>query len=172
MPRTAGYNSLDLTGLRQATQFFIIILMFIGASPGSTGGGIKTTTFAILIGAVMSLIRGREDIILFRYRLGKDRIFKALTITMMSLVLVIIVTMLLSMLEEKSFLDVLFEATSAFATVGLTLGVTTELGEASKVILALTMFAGRLGLLTMAYALGPGSEKELYRHPEGKITIG
>ncbi|MNF08446.1 Ktr system potassium uptake protein B [compost metagenome] len=69
-------------------------------------------------------------------------------------------------------MDVLFEATSAFATVGLTLGVTTELGEASKVILALTMFAGRLGLLTMAYALGPGSEKELYRHPEGKITIG
>ncbi|NIK78506.1 trk system potassium uptake protein TrkH [Paenibacillus castaneae] len=172
MPRTAGYNSINLTELRQATQFFIIILMFIGASPGSTGGGIKTTTFAVLIGAVISMIRGREDIVLFRYRLAKDRIFKALTITLLSLVLVIVVTMLLSMIEGQKFLFVLFEAVSAFATVGLTLGLTPELSDASKLILAVTMFAGRLGLLTLAYALGPRTEKELYRHPEGKITIG
>ncbi|MBD2868143.1 TrkH family potassium uptake protein [Paenibacillus arenilitoris] len=172
MPRTAGYNSIDLTVLRQATQFLIILLMFIGASPGSTGGGIKTTTFAVLIGAVFSMIRGREDIILFRHRLGKDRIFKALTITMLCLGLVIVVTMLLSMLEDHSFLVILFEATSAFATVGLSLGLTPELSEAGKIIIILTMFAGRLGPLTLAYALGPRAEKELYRHPEGKITIG
>ncbi|WP_424766363.1 TrkH family potassium uptake protein [Paenibacillus sp. sgz302251] len=172
MPRTAGYNSLDLSVLRQATQFFIIILMFIGASPGSTGGGIKTTTFAVLIGAVLAMIRGREDIVLFRYRLGKDRIFKALTITMLSLGLVVFVTMLLSMIEDHKFLDLLFEATSAFATVGLSLGLTPELSEISKIIIAITMFAGRLGPLTLAYALGNGAEKELYRHPEGKITIG
>lgn len=172
MPRTAGYNSLDLAALRQATQFFIIILMFIGASPGSTGGGIKTTTFAVLMGAVIAMIRGREDIVLFRYRLGKDRIFKALTITLLSLALVIVVTMLLSMIEGQKFLYILFEATSAFATVGLSLGLTPELSEVSKLIIALTMFAGRLGPLTLAYALGPRNDKELYRHPEGKITIG
>lgn len=171
-PRTAGANTLDYTALRQATVFFTIILMFIGASPGSTGGGIKTTTFTTLIGAVISMIRGRDDIVLFRYRLGKDRIFKALTITMISLGLVIIVTMILSMTEDQAFIKLLFEATSAFGTVGLSVGVTPELTIVGKIVIALTMFAGRLGPLTLAYALGPRTEKELYRHPEGKITIG
>lgn len=171
-PRTAGANTLDYTALRQATVFFTIILMFIGASPGSTGGGIKTTTFTTLIGAVIAMIRGRDDIVLFRYRLGKDRIFKALTITMISLGLVIIVTMILSMTEDQAFIKLLFEATSAFGTVGLSVGVTPELTIVGKIVIALTMFAGRLGPLTLAYALGPRTEKELYRHPEGKITIG
>ncbi|WP_138754803.1 TrkH family potassium uptake protein [Paenibacillus sinopodophylli] len=171
-PRTAGANTLDYTQLRQATMFFTIILMFIGASPGSTGGGIKTTTFTTLVGAVIAMIRGREDIVLFRYRLGKDRIFKALTITLISLLLVIIVTMILSMTEEHAFIELLFEATSAFGTVGLSVGVTPDLSLVGKIVIALTMFAGRLGPLTLAYALGPRTEKELYRHPEGKITIG
>jgi trk system potassium uptake protein TrkH len=171
-PRTAGANTLDYTALRQATVFFTIILMFIGASPGSTGGGIKTTTFTTLIGAVIAMIRGRDDIVLFRYRLGKDRIFKALTITLLSLALVIVVTMVLSTTEDQAFIKLLFEATSAFGTVGLSIGVTPELTDVGKIIIALTMFAGRLGPLTLAYALGPRTEKELYRHPEGKITIG
>ncbi|OBZ09323.1 TrkH family potassium uptake protein [Bacillus sp. FJAT-26390] len=171
-PRTAGANTLDYTALRQATMFFTIILMFIGASPGSTGGGIKTTTFTTLVGAVIAMIRGREDIVMFRHRLGKDRIFKALTITLISLGLVIIVTMTLSMTEDQAFIKLLFEATSAFGTVGLSIGVTPELSTVGKIVIALTMFAGRLGPLTLAYALGPRTEKELYRHPEGKITIG
>jgi trk system potassium uptake protein TrkH len=171
-PRTAGANTLDYTALRQATMFFTIILMFIGASPGSTGGGIKTTTFTTLIGAVIAMIRGREDIVMFRHRLGKDRIFKALTITLISLGLVIIVTMILSMTEDQAFIKLLFEATSAFGTVGLSIGVTPELSTVGKIVIALTMFAGRLGPLTLAYALGPRTEKELFRHPEGKITIG
>jgi trk system potassium uptake protein TrkH len=118
------------------------------------------------------MIRGREDIVLFHYRLGKDRIFKALTITMLSLTLVIFVTMLLSTTEDQQFLKILFETTSAFGTVGLTVGITPELTDFGKIVIALTMFAGRLGPLTLAYALGPKSEKELYRYPEGKITIG
>lgn len=171
-PRTAGANTLDYTALRQATMFFTIILMFIGASPGSTGGGIKTTTFTTLVGAALAMIRGREDIVFFRHRLGKDRIFKALTITLISLGLVIIVTMVLSMTEKQPFLFLLFEATSAFGTVGLSIGVTPELSAVGKIVIVLTMFAGRLGPLTLAYALGPRTEKELYRYPEGKITIG
>ncbi|WP_336774029.1 TrkH family potassium uptake protein [Paenibacillus sp. MMO-58] len=171
-PRTAGANTLDYTQLRQATVFFTVILMFIGASPGSTGGGIKTTTFTTMVGAVIAMIRGREDIVLFHYRLGKDRIFKALTITMLSLTLVIFVTMLLSTTEDQQFLKILFETTSAFGTVGLTTGITPELTFFGKIVIALTMFAGRLGPLTLAYALGPKTEKELYRYPEGKITIG
>lgn len=171
-PRTAGANTVDLASLRQATQFFIIILMFIGASPGSTGGGIKTTTFTTLIGAIIAMIRGKEDIVFFHYRLGKDRILKAITLTMIALFLVIIVTMLLTMTEDHSFLMILFEVTSAFGTVGLSLGLTPDLSDFGKVMIVITMFAGRLGPLTLAYALGPKAEKELYRYPEGKITIG
>ncbi|MFD1269710.1 TrkH family potassium uptake protein [Paenibacillus motobuensis] len=171
-PRTAGANTVDLGSLRQATQFFMVILMFIGASPSSTGGGIKTTTFMILVGAVISMIRGRSDLVLFRYRLTQDRIFKAVTLTMLSLFLVIAVSMVLSTTESASFLSILFETTSAFGTVGLTVGLTGKLTVIGKFIISFTMFAGRLGPLTMAYALGPKKGKELYRHPEGKIIIG
>ncbi|MDQ0878213.1 trk system potassium uptake protein TrkH [Paenibacillus sp. V4I3] len=171
-PRTAGPNTVDIGALRQASQFFIVILMFIGASPGSTGGGIKTTTFTILISAIVTMIRGKEDIVIFRYRLAKDRILKAITLTMMALFLVIIVTMLLSTTEDSQLLKILFEVTSAFGTVGLTMGLTPELTTFGKILISLTMFAGRLGPITLAYALQPKQEKELYRYPEGKITIG
>ncbi|WP_079909710.1 TrkH family potassium uptake protein [Paenibacillus sp. 32352] len=171
-PRTAGANTVDLGSLRQATQFFMIILMFIGASPGSTGGGIKTTTFTTLIGAMIAMVRGKEDIVLFHYRLGKDRILKAITLTMIALFMVIFVAMILSTTENHPFLMILFEVTSAFGTVGLTMGMTTDLTDVGKILICLMMFAGRLGPLTLAYALGPKTEKELYRYPEGKITIG
>jgi trk system potassium uptake protein TrkH len=171
-PRTAGANTLALGDMRQASQFFIVILMFIGASPGSTGGGIKTTTFTIIIGAVIAMLRGREDIVMFRYRLAQERIFKALTVTLLSLLLVITVVMVLSTTEDSSFLMILYETTSAFGTVGLSMGLTPELSLTGKILISLTMFAGRLGLITLAYALGPKKGKELYRHPEGKIIIG
>jgi trk system potassium uptake protein TrkH len=171
-PRTAGANTLDITGLRQATQFFIIILMFIGASPGSTGGGIKTTTFTLMVGAVITMLRGREDIVLFRYRLAQERVFKALTITLLALLLIVAVSMVLSTTEDRAFLMILFETTSAFATVGLSLGLTPELTQVGKILICLTMFAGRLGLLTLAYALGPKQGKPLYKYPEGKMIIG
>ncbi|MGC6587045.1 TrkH family potassium uptake protein [Paenibacillus sp. Dod16] len=171
-PRTAGANTIDITGLRQATQFFIVILMFIGASPGSTGGGIKTTTFTIMVGAVIAMMRGREDIVMFRYRLAQERVLKALTIALLALLLVLTVAMILSTTEEGDFLEILFETTSAFGTVGLSMGLTPDLTVFGKVLISITMFAGRLGPLTLAYALGPKKGKELYRHPEGKMIIG
>lgn len=172
-PRTAGANTLDIGSLRQATQFFILILMFIGASPSSTGGGIKTTTFMILLGAVVSMIRGRSELVIFRYRLAQERIFKAVTVTMLALFLVIGVALILSTTEkDASFLSVLFEATSAFGTVGLSMGLTGDLTTVGKLIICFTMFTGRLGLLTLAYALVPKKGKQLYRYPEGKMIIG
>jgi trk system potassium uptake protein TrkH len=171
-PRTAGVNTLDIGSLRQATQFFIVILMFIGASPGSTGGGIKTTTFTALLGAVFAMIRGKDDVVLFQYRLAQERVYKAITVTLFSLALVVTATMILSTTEDRPFLKLLFEVTSAFGTVGLTTGITTTLTLAGKIIIVLMMFIGRLGPLTLTYALAPKPGRVLYRQAEGKIIIG
>ncbi|MBW5447310.1 Trk family potassium uptake protein [Cohnella sp. CFH 77786] len=171
-PRTAGVNTLDIASLRQATQFILIVLMFIGASPGSTGGGIKTTTFAALIGAVNTMIRGKEDVVMFNYRLAKERVYKALTVTLFALALVMTATMILSTTEDHHFLMILFEVTSAFGTVGLTMGLTPHLTLVGKIIIILMMFIGRLGPLTLSYAIAPKPGRVLYRNAEGKIIIG
>ncbi|WP_239618735.1 TrkH family potassium uptake protein [Cohnella mopanensis] len=171
-PRTAGVNTVDVGALRQASQFFIVILMFIGASPGSTGGGIKTTTFTALVGAVVAMVRGKEDVVLFRMRLAQERVYKALTVTLFAFSLVILATMILSTTEDHHFLMILFEVTSAFGTVGLTMGLTAQLTIAGKIIIILMMFMGRLGPLTLTYALGPKQGRALYRNAEGKIIIG
>ncbi|MDO3411043.1 TrkH family potassium uptake protein [Saccharibacillus sp. CPCC 101409] len=171
-PRTAGINSVDLTTLHQATQFLLLILMFIGASPGSTGGGVKTTTFAVTIGAMVAMMRGRDDVVFFRKRLARERIIKALTIILLSLAYVIGVAMMLSATEDRDFMIILFETMSAFGTVGMTLGLTPDLSTFGKVVIALSMFAGRVGLLTLVYALKPKKTPEKYRYPEGKIIIG
>jgi trk system potassium uptake protein TrkH len=170
--RTAGANTLDLMQLRQATLLLTIILMFIGGSPGSTAGGVKTTTILLIIGAVISMVKGKEDVVLFYFRINKDRIYKALTIMVFSLSLVIAATMILTMTEATSFITVLFEATSAFGTVGLSLGLTPNLSTTGKLVICLLMFAGRVGMITLVYALAPKQGKELYRYPEGKIMIG
>lgn len=171
-PRSGGVTTIDVTLLRESTQFLMILLMFIGAAPGSTGGGIKITTFAILVTAVVARLRGKEEIVMFRHRIAKENVYRAVTMTLMSLMLLVIATMLLSVTEHAEFLAVLFEAVSAFGTSGLTIGLTPELTTAGKVLVIILMFMGRTGPLTLAYALKPKGSKELYRYPEGKITIG
>lgn len=109
---------------------------------------------------------------MFRHRIAKENVYRALTITLMSLMLLVIATMLLSLTESAEFLTVLFEAVSAFGTSGLSMGLTPELTTAGKVLVIILMFMGRTGPLTLAYALKPKGSKELYRYPEGKITIG
>lgn len=170
--RSGGVTTVNIAEFRQATQFFIIILMFIGASPGSTGGGIKTTTFAVLVGAVLAMIRGKEDVVLFRLRLSQERVYKAVTVTLFCIGIVMLGTMVLATTEDAAFLKILFEATSAFGTVGLTMGLTAELSFTGKVTIIFLMFIGRLGPLTLTYALGPKPGRMLYRHAEGKIIIG
>ncbi|NUU62134.1 TrkH family potassium uptake protein [Paenibacillus agri] len=171
-PRSGGVTTIDIPLLRESTHFLLILLMFIGAAPGSTGGGIKITTFAILASAVYARLRGREDIIMFRHRISKDNVYRAITMTLLSLMLVVIATMLLSVTERASFLTVLFEAVSAFGTSGITMGLTPELTMIGKMLVIILMFVGRIGPLTLAYALKPKKSKELYRYPEGNITIG
>ncbi|WP_338113868.1 TrkH family potassium uptake protein [Paenibacillus aquistagni] len=170
--RSSGTSTVEIAELRQVTQFFMIILMFIGGSPGSAGGGIKTTTFAILICAVITMLRGQEDAVLFRTRLSKDQILKALTIIFLALIMVLSVSMLLAMTEDQPFLNILFDTTSAVATVGLTMGMTAELSDFGKLVFCLAMFIGRVGPLTLAYAMNKRNAKGRFRYPEGKIMIG
>ncbi|MGO0059999.1 TrkH family potassium uptake protein [Brevibacillus fluminis] len=171
--RTAGSNTISIGDMEHSSLFIIILLMFIGASPGSTGGGIKTTTFATLVGAVIAQAKGKEDVIFFRQRIVPQMIYKSLAVTMIALSLLIAVTMILTITEQGAdFLMILFEATSAFATTGLSMGLTPHLSSAGKAVLVLTMFAGRVGPLTIAYALTLRKKKEYYRYPKGKITIG
>jgi trk system potassium uptake protein TrkH len=172
-PRTAGSNTLNIPDLTQTTLFMIIFLMFIGASPGSTGGGIKTTTFAVLLGAFKSQIRGKEDVTYFGRRMDTSLIYKSLTVTVSALFLVIFVTMVLTVTEPgKDFLMLLFEATSAFATVGLSMGLTPELSPIGKGLITFTMFAGRVGPLTLAFAIARKRKMDHYRYPVGKVMIG
>jgi trk system potassium uptake protein len=171
--RTAGANTISIADMTQTSLFLMIFLMFVGASPGSTGGGIKTTTFATLIGAVWSQIRGKEDVIFYRQRIVYDTIYKALTVTMSGLFMVVLITMLLTITEHgKNFLMLLFEATSAFATVGLSMGLTPELSHLGKALIVFTMFAGRVGPLTIAYAVTIRRNPDPFRYPKGKIMIG
>ena len=147
--------------------------MFIGAAPGSSGGGIKVTTFAILVGAMIAMLRGKADIVIFKRRLGEDRIKKAITFTLFSFFIIVLAAMLLSTTENFPFLGILFEATSAYATAGLSMGLTPQLTTFGRIVLMLLMFIGRLGPITLAFAFThKANNKELYRYPEGKITIG
>jgi trk system potassium uptake protein len=174
-PRTAGFNTLNIADMYPATLFFIILLMFVGASPGSTGGGIKTTTLTTILLAVWSMIRGRDNVVTYRRRIPYDQVYKALTVTVAALTLVIMVTMLLTITEHADILTALFETVSAFGTVGLTMGLTPELTVAGKILIILTMFAGRLGPLTIAVAIARSlrdQQEPPIRYPEEKPLIG
>jgi trk system potassium uptake protein TrkH len=173
-PRTAGFNSIPTDTMTNAGKFLTIILMFIGGSPGSTAGGIKTATAGVLIMTVISIVRGREDTELFKRRINKDIVYRAFAISIISLGIVITVTMLLSITEAgASFEELLYEATSAFGTVGLTLGLTQKLSSVGKIILCITMYAGRVGPLTVALALAKNRDRKgKIRYPEDKILVG
>lgn len=172
VPRTAGFYSVSIGGLRDTTVFFMIILMFIGGSPGSTAGGIKTTTFGALMLTTIAVIRGERDVVAYRKRIGYDVINRSLAIATIGMILIIIVSFVLTVTEPATFLDVLFETTSAFATVGLTRGITPDLTDIGKIILTLTMYAGRVGPLTMAFAFSQKSRHSNFRYSEGNIMVG
>ena len=172
-PRTAGFNSISTDGMTNAGNLLTIILMFIGGSPGSTAGGIKTTTIGVLIVSVICVIRGREDAEAFKKRFPKELVYKAFTLFFIGGVLVMSATMLLSYTEQgASFLSLLYETTSAFATVGLTVGLTQQLTEVGKVLIMIMMYLGRVGPLTVVLSLMRNKKNNGVKYPEGKILIG
>lgn len=173
-PRTAGFNTIDTGSMTTAALFFTIILMFIGASPASTGGGIKTTTFGVLVLAVLSVIGGKEDIGIYGKRIARVLVERALAVAIISLMLVVAVTMILSFTEvnHAGFLQVLFETTSAFGTVGLSTGITSGLTSIGRVFIIITMFAGRVGPLSLVVALTQQQRHAAFHYSEEKILVG
>lgn len=170
--RTAGYNSVDIGAMHQATLFISIVLMFIGASPCSTGGGVKTSTLGVLLASVASTIQGKHDTEIFRRRIATDAVFKAIAVLFVALSVVLLVTLMLSITEDATFLNLLFEAMSAFGTVGLTTGITSTLSVIGRVLIIALMFIGRLGPLTLAVAIGQRHRPPSLHYPEERVMIG
>jgi len=178
-PRTAGFSTIDQAALTPGSKIFTMMLMFIGASPAGTGGGIKTTTFAVLILLAVAIIRNDRDVCLMNRRIGGRTVRRALLIAFMAAALVFIVTLLVFIIENGrgglfTFDNILFEVFSAFGTVGLSSGITRLLQPASKVLLIITMFSGRVGLLTLILGLANRRQKGKgdFRYPEDRIMVG
>jgi len=170
--RTAGFNTIPIGQLSRESLTFMILLMFIGASPGSTGGGIKTTTFAVLLVSVYSILRGRDHVVFFRRNIILSSILKALALFVFALFLVMTVFSLLLATEDIPYLQLLFETVSAFGTVGLSTGITASLSTTGKLFIILLMYAGRIGPLTLGLALAQEMKKIKIEYPDARVMIG
>ncbi len=170
--RTAGFNTINNANLSKGSVFISNILMFIGASPGSTGGGIKTTTFVIIIVAVLSLFRGHRDVNVFKRKVTIDVIKRVLALIALAVGMLSFFIFLLLLLEPFSFEQIVFEAFSAFGTVGLSMGITSSLSNLGQVIIILLMYLGRVGVLTLIFALSKHMSYSNFGYTEEKISIG
>lgn len=171
-PRTAGFNTADLTMMTQDGRGIVIALMLVGGSPGSTAGGMKTTTLAVLIANALACFRRKEDAQMFGRRIENSTVKNAATIFMMYIVFFFGGAIVISAVEDLSFSTCLFETASAIGTVGLTLGITPGLGVISQIILMILMFLGRVGALTLIYAALSGSGKKISKLPQEKMMVG
>ena len=170
--RTAGFNTVDLSSMSQSGQLGMILLMLVGGSPGSTAGGMKTTTFALLLGCAYAVFRKRDSAQFFGRRIAQDVISTAATLALMYAGLCVGGAMVISLYEGLPLLTCLYETASAVATVGLTQGITPGLGVLSKGILIAMMYFGRLGGLTLIYAALSGTKQQMGRLPLDKYTVG
>lgn len=170
--RTAGFNSVPFENLTEGSVFLFCILMFIGASPGSTGGGIKTTTFGVIIFYVISVVKKRESVVIFNRRIGWEVLNRAIVVLVLSLLYVGIITLIIVSIEDFTLEQTIFEVISAFATTGLSLGITADLGTISRILIICTMFLGRLGPMTFALALGGSNKVEKIQFPKENILVG
>ena len=170
--RTAGFNSVNLSTMTQASQFVMILLMLVGGSTGSTAWGIKTTTAAVQLLSIRTIFRGRKSVEAYHRSIEDAVVRTASCITCLYLLLSVGVGLVISHLEAIPFLTSLYESVSAIATVGLTLGITAQLGFVSKILLALLMIFGRAGSLTILLAFTSDKKKIAARYPVEKVTVG
>lgn len=174
--RTAGFNSVDLAACQPVTKIMMILLMFIGAAPGGTGGGIKVTTFAVLFMVVASVVRGREDAAIFKHKIPKQVVYKALALSILSLIAVVISTLTINVFtsSDVNIMDSMFEAVSAFATVGLSVGATAVMKPIALCVTMATMLIGRVGPVTMAISFSLNRDHNDGRAvmPKANISVG
>ncbi|MDD3049795.1 MAG: TrkH family potassium uptake protein [Candidatus Cloacimonetes bacterium] len=180
--RTAGFNTIDNARLSFSSIFVTLFLMFIGASPGSTGGGVKTTTISVIFLAVLSILRGKEDVSAFRRKIPDETIRRVLALMAISITLLFIMIPLLLMTgiektselnnSNQAFPKIIFEAFSAFGTVGLSMGATSHLSNIGKILIIILMYFGRVGPLTLIYINSAKIRNKLYTYPEEKLGIG
>ncbi len=171
--RTAGFNSIDIGAMETSALFVAIALMFVGASPGSTGGGIKTTTVRILLMSTKAALQGKEEVNCYQRQIPTARILKALSVVVASAISVVIITTFVSMSDpDLSFIRILFESISAFATVGLSTGITAELSISSQLFIIVTMYIGRVGILLLMSALLGDSSPSVIHYPEEDLLTG
>ncbi len=178
-PRTAGFNTVDIGALTEPTLFLLIILMFIGAAPGGTGGGVKVTTFSIVVSALWATVRGIDEPVVFKRRIPLPLVARAFFISLIAFLAVNAFTATLMVIERRGLVPTLFETTSAFGTVGLSMGVAGvpyslvgTFSASGKLLLAAMMFMGRIGPLTLAVALARKREPAHIRYAEGRILVG
>lgn len=171
-PRTAGFNSIDISALTLPTMLLIVILMFIGAGSASTGSGIKLSTFIILLLTTITTLKGGEEVSLFGRRLKNSAVLRALSLTLISFLLVFVAIFVLTVTENGSFIAIVFEVVSAFGTVGLSTGLTTELSTIGKFVIMFVMFVGRIGPITIASILLTSKNPSLIRYPQENIFVG
>ena len=170
--RTAGFNTVDIGSLTTPTFLFFIFFMFIGGSSGSTAGGIKTGTFFVIVAVVYNMFRGREEVEVFERTIQRRTVQKAVSIATLSLLTILMFCLILLYTEEASFKAVIFEAFSAFGTVGLSAGLSPDLTAIGKVIVSILIFVGRVGPLTLALVLGRDVAEKRIRFPEERIVVG
>lgn len=169
---TTGFNTLDTGTMKTAGLTTMIILMYIGASPGSTGGGVKTTTFGISILSVFSLLSTKDELVLFNRRISAQTAGKAFAICALALLLIFVDVLLLSFTENASFMGISFEVISAFGTVGLSTGITPSLSATGKIVLCGTMLIGRIGPLAIGFSIRGKGKIVPVKYPEGVMLIG
>ncbi|WNZ21597.1 ATPase [Leptolyngbya sp. NK1-12] len=173
VPRTAGFNSIDYGKMTDAGLFITIALMFIGASPGGTGGGIKTTTFRILFDCTKAVLQGKEEVVSYQRQIPMTLILKAVGVVFGSIMTVILATTLIALADpEVEFIRILFEAVSAFATVGLSTGITAAVSTSAKLVLIATMYIGRVGVLLLISAILGDPSPSMINYPEENLLIG
>ncbi|MDD5593638.1 MAG: TrkH family potassium uptake protein, partial [Candidatus Margulisbacteria bacterium] len=171
-PRTAGFNTVDMGSLLPATALFTMLLMFIGASPGGTGGGIKTTTFALIISTIWATLRGFKNTLLYNRRIPAETVRRAFTVAFLSLAVIAAAIIFLNETEKLGVMALAFEVFSAFGTVGLSMGITPYLSSVGKIIIIVVMFIGRVGALTLLLALMMDQKEPKIEPPKEGISIG
>jgi trk system potassium uptake protein TrkH len=170
--RTAGFSTIAMSEIAAPTALAVILLMFIGASPGGTGGGIKTSTFAVLLATIRSILRGRPNVELFKRSLPQDIVNKAICVVILSVGLVFVSSVCMAIVQTQPLTEVLFETTSAFGTVGLSRGLTRDLTTVTKIVIIITMFFGRIGPLTLGLAIRQRTAEGSYSYPVERVMIG